>query len=828
MKSRVMVVKIRLNPLFVALWLAAAGLPLAAVAEGPWWSDAAEKALGQSGTNRAEIVSALEKTPAAQRGAMQFLVENMPEPDLQTLSAKFLLENVALATEAYEKSPWRDQVSPEMFYNEILPYSSVNERRDDWRKLLREKCLPMVADCKTPGEAAQRINEKLFKLTNVKYSTARKKADQSALETMDSGLASCTGLSILLIDGCRSVGVPVRFAGTPMWVNERGNHSWVEVWDGKWHFVGAAEPDPKGLDHAWFEHDASQAVKDKPRYSIYATSFKKTGLAFPMDWAPRLNYVSAENVTDNYTPKSATAAAPEAGKIRVLVKVLDQLAGKRVAAKVTVTELTNSAAHFEGTSRTETADMNDILPFDLPKGKVFQIRAEQDGMVAGRDFGPVPMQVTNQQTVVVIAMKDTVLPQFPSQMCYAPPPVTEALKSGDETKLKNELAEYFATPADKRAAMKFSSSLDKLLRDNEPAVRSAAWEAYKAAPIHEELKKDFDAKQATFEKQIRYVSPYTVKTVGKRPANGWPLFIAMHGGGNAPKELNDSQWKHMQIYYTDHPEVGGYKYVALRAPNDTWNGFYDDYVYPLVANLIREFTIFGDVDVNKVFIMGYSHGGYGAFAIGPKEPDLFAAIHASAAAPTDGETTGKTLRNTIFTVMVGEKDTDYGRFERDQKFTKSIDEFRGSRKDIYPVTVQFIPNNGHTGLPDHDKIKEMYPAVRNPVPRDLTWLMTDKVIRDFFWLHTDAPAKKQEIDAVCQDNQIKVTTTTDVTSATLMLDARLVDFKKPVTVELNGASSTQKIQPSVKVLCDDLLRRGDPELAFTAEIKLPLAKAAAK
>ncbi len=499
MKSRVVESNSLLHSRFASLLLVAVlALPFAARADGHWWSDAAEKALGSSGRNRAEIVSALEHVPDAQRGAMQFLVENMPEPDLQSLSAKFLLENTALATEAYEKSPWRDQVSQEMFYNEILPYSSVNERRDDWRALLREKCLPMVANCKTPGEAARRINEQLFKLTNVKYSTARKKADQSALETMESGLASCTGLSILLIDGCRAVGVPVRFAGTPMWVNERGNHSWVEVWDGKWHFVGAAEPDPKGLDHAWFEHDASQALKDKPRYSIYATSFKKTGLQFPMDWAPRLSYVSAENVTDNYTPKSATAAAPEAGKIRVLVKVLDQLAGKRVDAKVTVTELTNSAAHFEGTSRTETADMNDILPFDLPKGKVFQIRAEKDGMVAGRDFGPVPMNNTNQQTVVVIAMKDTLLPQFPSQACYAPPSATFTLKSGDETKLKKELAEYFAAPTDKRASMKFSGSLDKLLLANEPAVRAEAWEAFKASPVNESLKQDYDVKQATF------------------------------------------------------------------------------------------------------------------------------------------------------------------------------------------------------------------------------------------------------------------------------------------------------------------------------------------
>ena len=51
-------------------------------------------------------------------------------------------------------------------------------------------------------------------------------------------------------------------------------------------------------------------------------------------------------------------------------------------------------------------------------------------------------------------------------------------------------------------------------------------------------------------------------------------------------------------------------------------------------DLFGEFRLFGDVDPNKIFLMGYSHGGYGAFAIGPKMPDQFAAIHSSAAAPT--------------------------------------------------------------------------------------------------------------------------------------------------------------------------------------------------
>jgi predicted esterase len=807
---------------FAALFILALAGSLAAavgVDDSPqsssrWWPDTVQQALNEAGTNQLQLTQALERTPPGQREGMQFLVENMPAADRQTLPAPFLLENVALAYERFEQAAWHDRVPKEIFLNEVLPYACVNETRDAWRKPLGDMCAPLVADCKTPAQAAQRLNEQLFTLMRVKYSTARQKACQSPLESMNSGLASCTGLSILLIDACRAAGVPARFVGTPMWVNMRGNHSWVEIWDEGWHFTGAAEPDAKGLDHAWFEPDASQARKDIPRHAIYASSFKKTGLPFPMDWAPEVQWVSAINDTDRYTPHADATPAQE-GKVRLLVTVLDHLAGQRVPAKVAVIGLTNSAMHLEGVSAGETADMNNITAFEVPPG-IYDIRAERDGRVAAREF----TAGTNAQAVVVISLNDTPVYKLPSQACYVAPPVAQNLKVRDEADLAKALLEFFTAPERKQARWKFSGHLERLLRDNEPAVRRATWEAFCKAPIHEAMKGDFDAKQVRYGE---YLSPYTVRTVGAQPQHGWALFIAMHGGGGTAKEVNDSQWKVMQHYYRDHCEAGGYLYVALRAPNDTWNGFYDDYVYPLIDNLVRQFALFGGVDVNKVFIMGYSHGGYGAFAIGPKEPDLFAAIHASAAAPTDGETTGKTLRNTIFTCMVGEKDTAYGRISRDIKFRSAIQELRGQRADIYPVTVKIIPGNGHTGLPDRDMIQEMYPAARNPVPRELTWLMTDSVISNFFWLRSEAPAKQKEIDASCHENHIVVTTTGNPGKASVLLDSRLIDFSKPVTLEINGKSTVHTLHPSLRTLCQTLQRRGDPDLSFTCEAPISAA-----
>jgi hypothetical protein len=311
----------------------------------------------------------------------------MPERDLQGLPPSLVVENVVLAEEAMAHAPWRDRIPRDLFLNDVLPYACVNERRDDWRRMLREKCAALVMDCRTPSEAAQRLNQKLFKLVNVRYSTARKRADQSPLESMASGLATCTGLSVLLVDACRSVGVPARVVGTPLWSNLRGNHTWVEIWDGDWHFTGAAEPDPKGLDRGWFRNDAAQAKKDEPRHAIYATSFAQTGLSFPLVWAPRVDWVNAVNVTDRYAAKTKPG---ETGKLRLLVQVLDQANGRRVEARLTVTEGTNTAARLESKSKGESADRNDFAAFAVARDRVCVIEAELGERKVRKEFRPGP------------------------------------------------------------------------------------------------------------------------------------------------------------------------------------------------------------------------------------------------------------------------------------------------------------------------------------------------------------------------------------------------------------------------------------------------------
>jgi Transglutaminase-like superfamily len=244
----------------------------------------------------------LASAPTELRPSLVFLLENMPEQDLKSLKPEFILKNVRLAHEARKATPWASAVPLELFHEQVLPYASINERRDDWREDFMNRFLPMVKELKSAEDAVAKLNIEVFKTFDVKYhATKRPKPDQSPFESIEAKFASCTGLSILLIDACRAVGIPARFVGTPSWTTVRGNHSWVEVFTNQWRFVGACEP--SRLDETWFLGNAAKADESKPMNRIYATSYLKTQTHFPLIWNRELKWIAAEDVTRWYTKR---------------------------------------------------------------------------------------------------------------------------------------------------------------------------------------------------------------------------------------------------------------------------------------------------------------------------------------------------------------------------------------------------------------------------------------------------------------------------------------------------------------------------------------------
>lgn len=265
------------------------------------------EALRKAGSNKPQLEAAIKAARTAdQRSAVSFLIANMPARDLASVKKDYLLSNVLLAYAAKNETPWGASIPDDIFLNEVVPFANVTETRDNWRKDFHDRFMPVVKSCKTASEAALKLNSTIFETLKVQYhATKRPRPDQSPYESTAAHYASCTGLCVLLADACRAVGVPARLVGTPSWVllsdthvTAGGNHTWVEIWDGGWHFLGASEESK--LDDTWFVDSAKRADDSDPIHRIYAVSFRKTDTSFPMVWAPDVKDVYAEDVTERY------------------------------------------------------------------------------------------------------------------------------------------------------------------------------------------------------------------------------------------------------------------------------------------------------------------------------------------------------------------------------------------------------------------------------------------------------------------------------------------------------------------------------------------------
>lgn len=335
-----------------------------------------------------ELRRLMQSMPEAQRNDMAYLIINMPTEDRDTMSLDLLRENVEYATMVREKYSWAKSLPEDVYLSDVLPYFVVDEVRDSWRRELYELFAPEVEGCETMEEALRAVNSNIPRLTGVEYNTLREKTNQSPKESMRQGMASCTGLSILLVDAYRAVGIPARFVGTVSWHDNRGNHSWTEVWlDGEWRVTEYYFPSK--LDHLWFMADASKAVADDRMYAIYATRFGEADDWFPMIWAAldEANPLEglpqtfgAENVTQRYIDLAYEQYTRhiEAGT-HTFLRIAGyakhgatENSGDRVAMGVDV--FCGTEQMGGGLTAGPLRDMNDFFSVLLPKNGEYELR----------------------------------------------------------------------------------------------------------------------------------------------------------------------------------------------------------------------------------------------------------------------------------------------------------------------------------------------------------------------------------------------------------------------------------------------------------------------
>lgn len=696
------------------------------------------------------------------RKAARFLIDNHPPRD-DAIDRQVLDETIEYAMKVRDEFPWTSRLSEKHFHNDVLPYASLDEDREPWRKKFYELCKPFVADCKTASQAANAINKNVFNAVNVHYNTDRSKTNQSPAEAITESRATCTGLSILLVDACRSVGIPARIAGVANWHEKEGNHTWVEIWDDDWHFLGADEPDKRGLDHAWFVQDAMHAIPGDPKYAIWATSFEPTGKHFPLAWDLDDKSVPGVDVTERYL---APFKGPNDGALR-FVRVWDTKGGQRVWAFVWVLDDDGKLVNTLTTSA-GTTDLNDMPTFNIVPNTQRRLIVEHDGQLRTQTV------TTKSDDVKTLDLEwDKLSPLNDADSPYAP--------------LAKSEAESLVTTLAAARSKKIAEESKQELADH---------------VIHGGF---HDLKLLE-------------KTFGDAPADGRSLWISLHGGGNAPTEVNDQQWHNQIKLYQPAEGI----YIAPRAPTDTWNLWHQAHIDPLLDRLIQTYVAARNVNPNKVYLLGYSAGGDGVYQLAPRMADRFAAASMMAGHPNDAKPLS--LRNLPFAIFAGAEDEAYSRNKVAAKWGKALDDLQAKDPTGYPHRTTIYPGLGHwMEGKDKEAIPWMASKVRNPWPDRIVWFQDDVTHDRFYWLRIpEDEARKGETIRTDVDGQtITVTTSGDITHLTLRLRDALVDLDKPVKVVVNGTTAFDGVVPRTKLAIQRTLdERDDAPAAATAELPL--------
>jgi hypothetical protein len=341
------------------------------------------------------------------------------------------------------------------------------------------------------------------------------------------------------------------------------------------------------------------------------------------------------------------------------------------------------------------------------------------------------------------------------------------------------------------------------------------------------LRKDFEDQvrrtaKAEFDSKVLEADgakmPFWYAVYGDAPKSGRSLFISMHGGGGAPKEVNDKQWDNQKRLYK--PEEG--VYVAPRAPTDTWNLWHQGHIDTLFRELITDMIVFEGVNPDRVYIMGYSAGGDGVYQLAPRMADSFAAAAMMAGHPNETRPDG--LRNIPFALFMGGKDAAFNRNEIARQWKTTLAGLAEKDPGGYVHEVTIYEENGHwMDRKDAVGVPWMAKHTRNLHPAKVIWLQDDVTSPRFYWLANPQPKGGQRVVAVRDGQTITIEEASGVEELTVLLDDDMLDLDRPIKVVVDGKTAFEGVAPrTLGTAARTLAERGDPRAIFLAEVRVKI------
>ena len=358
--------------------------------------------------------------------------------------------------------------------------------------------------------------------------------------------------------------------------------------------------------------------------------------------------------------------------------------------------------------------------------------------------------------------------------------------------------------------------------------------------------------------------PYVVFSRGEKPEGGWPLIIAMHGGGGTSDKLpnphawpvNTREWKaQTSLAASIYPD--GAIYFVPRMVDDNRGRWWRDFNVVAFDAMIRHAIVNWEVNPDRVYMLGISEGGYGTEVLSKRITDRLAAVSAMACG-YGSSIHFENLRNLAYRTDVGENDTMFGRVTNVRHNFKLLEEMHAQDPDGYLFSLNEQKGKGH-GIDYKPGPAWMITHTRRTLPERvvLTSYRADQKRNDSaYWLQINKDLGERDIyldariDKAANAIDIKAEATAgDATYQSpdgakhlvdpgklvpaegaklrLWLHESLIDFSKPLIVRINGKEvSNGRITASLKSMVESLQREGDPRRIYPACLDVEVGKAA--
>ena len=310
---------------------------------------------------------------------------------------------------------------------------------------------------------------------------------------------------------------------------------------------------------------------------------------------------------------------------------------------------------------------------------------------------------------------------------------------------------------------------------------------------------------------------FDIKHFGEQGEDGWNLFISLHGGGGTTESENNRLWnRHKTLYELEDGIL-----FTPRSPSNTWNMWFQSHVDTFFNRIIQNMIAFHNVDPNKIYIMGRSAGGDGIYQVAPRMADRFAAAAMSAGHPNDSSPLG--LRNTAFTIHMGENDSLYNRNDMAVKWGNDLRKLNEEDPEGYRYYIKIYKNKGHwMDNLEASALDWMSDFIRNPYPSKVVWKQGNVLHKRFYWLRNEDPSFGDLIECNIDDQIITVLSSSS-SKITIQLNDDLVDMDREITVNYLGRQLFKGfVYRDIDIIERSIREYGDPKSVYYGEIRLTL------